>query len=143
MPEEKPGAFARIAASTGEVLDRKGVREFPPGTRFTLDLPGGGGFGHPHQRDPQAVLDDVLDGLVSIEAARDAFAIVIDPETMTIDRAATEQARGNDPPDPAVPSLPARIMVTNSPSGTGCVIDSLSAEYAPQEQDMEKIDRFL
>ena len=38
-----------------------------------LDLPGGGGVGDPRERDPQAVLRDVVDGYVSIEAAQDAI----------------------------------------------------------------------
>ena len=89
----KPGAFGRIAASTGDVLERKGVREFPAGTTIRLELPGGGGFGHPHQRDPEAVLDDVRDGLISVEAARDAYGVVIDVGSMAVDHAATATAR--------------------------------------------------
>ena len=39
------------------------------GTRFVLETPGGGGYGDPRARAPQAVLDDVLDGYVTPEAA--------------------------------------------------------------------------
>jgi N-methylhydantoinase B len=41
-----------------------------PGDLVELDLPGGGGFGHPHQRDPRRIADDVLNGYVTAEAAR-------------------------------------------------------------------------
>lgn len=54
---------------------------------------GGGGYGAPHERDPQAVLVDVLDGYVSIAAARDVYGVVIDPETLRIDTDATRRAR--------------------------------------------------
>ncbi len=38
---------------------------------------GGGGFGPPSERDPQAVLEDVLDGKVSRAAARDSYGVVL------------------------------------------------------------------
>lgn len=39
--------------------------------------PGGGGFGNPRSRDPQAVLEDVLNGKVSEQRARDVYAVAI------------------------------------------------------------------
>ena len=54
---------------------------------------GGGGYGHPHERDQQSVLDDVLDGYVSLEAARDIYGVVIDADTLAIDIAATRARR--------------------------------------------------
>jgi N-methylhydantoinase B len=39
---------------------------------------GGGGSGSPLDRDPALVLDDVLDGKVSIEAARERYGVVIE-----------------------------------------------------------------
>ena len=50
---------------------------FAPGARVRLDLPGGGGVGDPRERDPQAVLRDVVDGYVSLEAARDVYGVTI------------------------------------------------------------------
>ena len=38
-----------------------------------LNLPGGGGYGDPFTRDPEAVLWDVIEGYVSIDAARRDF----------------------------------------------------------------------
>ena len=38
---------------------------------------GGGGWGNPIERDPQAVLHDVLEGLVSTEAAEREYGVVI------------------------------------------------------------------
>lgn len=54
---------------------------------------GGGGWGDPRTRDAQAVLDDVLDGYVSLAAAADVYGVVIDPETLAVDLAATERRR--------------------------------------------------
>jgi N-methylhydantoinase B/oxoprolinase/acetone carboxylase alpha subunit len=39
--------------------------------------PGGGGYGDPFQRDPDAVLDDVRNGWVSSEAARREYGVVV------------------------------------------------------------------
>jgi N-methylhydantoinase B len=40
-------------------------------------LPGGGGLGDPRERDPELVRQDVLDGLVSVEQARDAYGVAL------------------------------------------------------------------
>ncbi len=97
----KPGAFGQIATSHGEVFNRKGVRDLPGGTSVRLDLPGGGGFFNPFTRDPQAVLEDVLDDLVSVEAAREEYGVIIDPASMTIDHEATAALRSGQEHAPA------------------------------------------
>ena len=56
---------------------------------------GGGGYGNPFRRSPDAVLADVLDGRVSLEAARRDYGTVIDPTGRAVDRRATEQLRGD------------------------------------------------
>lgn len=43
------------------------------GRRFVLELPGGGGFSPPERRDRRAVERDVLEGLISEEAAARAY----------------------------------------------------------------------
>ncbi|MBB2932596.1 hydantoinase B/oxoprolinase family protein [Paraburkholderia silvatlantica] len=43
------------------------------GDRITLTTPGGGGYGDPMKRAPQALRDDVLDGYVSVQAARESY----------------------------------------------------------------------
>ena len=60
---------------------------------FQFESTGGGGWGDPRERPAQKVLDDVLDGYVSIEKARDAYGVVIDPENMTLDEAETARLR--------------------------------------------------
>ncbi len=90
----EPGALAHIELSDGTVIDQKGMREFPPDMRISLGLPGGGGFFSPAERDPEAVAEDVVDGLVSVEAARDRYGVVIDPKTLEVDTDATAKLRG-------------------------------------------------
>jgi N-methylhydantoinase B len=61
------------------------------------DYGGGGGWGDPLDRDPQAVLDDVLDEYVSVEGAARDYGVVLtgslDDLTLAIDDAATERLR--------------------------------------------------
>ena len=54
---------------------------------------GGGGFGKPTDRRREQVEDDVRQGYVSIEAAREQYGVVIDPVSMKADAAATDALR--------------------------------------------------
>jgi N-methylhydantoinase B len=58
---------------------------------------GGGGFGNPLERDPQRVLHDVEDGLISAAAARDiygvSFAGSIDDDDLAVDEVQTQSQR--------------------------------------------------
>jgi N-methylhydantoinase B len=58
---------------------------------YTLGM--GGGFGSPLDRDPEAVLKDVENELVSPDVARDVYGVVIDPDKLALDLAATEETR--------------------------------------------------
>jgi N-methylhydantoinase B len=51
-----------------------------PGDRYVSWTAGGGGFGDPMRRNPQAVLEDVRNGYVSVEAARELYGVVISGE---------------------------------------------------------------
>jgi N-methylhydantoinase B len=55
--------------------------------------PCGGGSGDPRERDPQDVLEDVLDGLVSERTAREAYGVAI--AGGVIDEAETRRLRGS------------------------------------------------
>jgi N-methylhydantoinase B len=67
------------------------------GEAFEYLYGGGGGWGDPLERAPEAVLDDVLDELVSLEAARREYAVVFtgssDEGTLAVDRRATDLLR--------------------------------------------------
>jgi N-methylhydantoinase B len=67
------------------------------GQRVMYDYGGGGGWGDPLDREPQAVLDDVLDEYVSVEGAERDYGVVLtghlEDLTLAIDEAATEHRR--------------------------------------------------
>jgi N-methylhydantoinase B len=54
---------------------------------------GGGGFGSPLERDPRAVLEDVLDGKVGLEAARDIYGVELSLDPPSVDDEATATRR--------------------------------------------------
>lgn len=60
-----------------------------------IETGGGGGHGHPFDRDPAAVLEDVLGGLVSLSAAARDYGVVIGDGR--IDRGATTNRRADRP----------------------------------------------
>lgn len=64
---------------------------FKAGESFLLEATGGGGWGDPKKRDPEKVLEDVIDGFVSEEAAREAYGVVISGDG--IDRESTDRLR--------------------------------------------------
>ena len=57
-----------------------------------MESAGGGGYGDPLERDPEAVRTDVLAGFVSAERAREGYGVVLAPAG-EVDREATEAAR--------------------------------------------------
>lgn len=66
--------------------------EFDEGDVISYLADGGGGYGDPFLRDPEVVLQDVIDGYVSREAAARDYGVVV-TERGGIDWPATEQAR--------------------------------------------------
>ncbi|HEX2386554.1 MAG TPA: hypothetical protein VHL99_08320, partial [Candidatus Binatia bacterium] len=42
-----------------------------------LETPGGGGLGNPREREPEHVLNDVRNGYVSVEKARELYGVAI------------------------------------------------------------------
>ena len=63
------GAPGRVYIPGAGELRVKGREVVPPGHRIVLETPGGGGLGDPGRRSRARVRDDVLNGLVSGEAA--------------------------------------------------------------------------
>jgi N-methylhydantoinase B len=68
--------------------------ESRPGELILYQSGGGGGWGPAVERDPVAVLTDVLNEFVSVEGARASYGVVIDPETMQVLEAETAELRG-------------------------------------------------
>jgi N-methylhydantoinase B len=75
------------------------------GELINYDYGGGGGWGDPLDREPQAVLDDVLDEYVSIEGAARDYGVVLtgslDDLTLAIDDDATARLRAERRADAA------------------------------------------
>ena len=84
-----------IAPVDGEqfVPPKYGVQKLGP-ARMIAETPGGGGWGDPFLRDPERVLRDVLDGVVSVEAARTDYGVVLSADGRSVDAEATATQRG-------------------------------------------------
>ena len=85
------GGAGRVSLRSGRPIRPKGRQTVPPRDAIQLGLPGGGGVGNPRERDPQQVLIDVLDGLITVEDAKRDYGVVI--ANGTVDEVATRQAR--------------------------------------------------
>jgi len=88
----KHGAKAQFLVS-GQPGNPFGLTRMKPGDVIIMDAAGGGGFGNPRDRDPEMVQEDVIQGYVSLEKAREDYGVVIDPATMKADLAATDELR--------------------------------------------------
>ena len=77
-----------------ERLHSKGSYRLSERDVVSTTLSGSGGYGPPTERDPERVFHDVLDGFVSISAARDVYKVAIDSETMTLNATETQRLRG-------------------------------------------------
>lgn len=88
-------AYAGTAASR-ELPTRYADLPVSLGDFVRLETPGGGGNGDPLRRDPVRVLDDVLDGYVSEEAAATRYGVVLGTAPsrgLIIDTVATARRR--------------------------------------------------
>jgi len=65
------------------------------GQRLRLETPGGGGYGSPRDRDPQAVAKDVARGFVSVASAERDYSIAL-TENGTVDQQQTDLLRQGD-----------------------------------------------
>ncbi len=74
------------------VPPKYGVRRLGPAT-MVVDTPGGGGWGDPFEREPERVLRDVLDGVVSSASAERDYGVVLTAGGRSVDVAATEERR--------------------------------------------------
>ncbi len=63
------------------------------GDRVVVATPGGGGYGDPFKREPQAVLLDVMLERYSLAQAKDWFGVVISDDGTEVDTAATKALR--------------------------------------------------
>jgi N-methylhydantoinase B len=100
----KAGAPGAVTMGDGKKLHAKALKDLQAGDVVHVDLPGGGGYGDPFQRDPQRILWDVIEGYVTAEEAEKKYGVVVRyngnaqdlvklPGDWTIDRARTNELR--------------------------------------------------
>jgi N-methylhydantoinase B len=92
----RDGAVGRLEITLGDgsklVPDAYALKSLPP-ARLSIQSPGGGGFGDPLERAVDAVVRDVLDDLVSVEAAADEYGVVMAASGREADVEATARLR--------------------------------------------------
>ncbi|MFP5336733.1 MAG: hydantoinase B/oxoprolinase family protein [Actinomycetes bacterium] len=95
------GRIGRLTVNPGTPRERvlpSRYSDLPldPGDTFRLETPGGGGYGDPWERDPEAVVADVAGGYVSEAAAREDYGVVVTRDragAVVLDRPGTEGLR--------------------------------------------------
>jgi N-methylhydantoinase B len=96
----KPGKphVARFVRKNGtkEKIEVNSFSDVHVGDICEIFSAGGGGFGDPHSRPAEKVLNEVINEILSIEKAKDDYGVVIDPKTLCIDYAATKKIRDKD-----------------------------------------------
>jgi N-methylhydantoinase B len=88
------GAKAQFVINA-EAGDPSGLTLCRTGDSIYFQSAGGGGYGNPFQRDPEAVEADVFNGYVSVEQARADYGVAIDPVTFKVNIEETQKLRKN------------------------------------------------
>ena len=83
--EELEGEWERIPAISKSYLNPQDV--------YRIVAMGGGGYGDPILRDPELVRKDIENGWVSVEYARKLYGVVMDPDSLTVDKEETKRTR--------------------------------------------------
>ncbi|GAA4322833.1 hydantoinase B/oxoprolinase family protein [Pigmentiphaga soli] len=76
VEQGKDGSPGRLYLKSGKQLKAKGRQLVPANDRLIVETPGGGGWGDPKARDRQAVLADLREGYISLEAAVETYGLV-------------------------------------------------------------------
>jgi N-methylhydantoinase B len=85
--------FFRRGNEVIDVVHPRSVHKVKTGDT-TVSIGGGGaGVGLPEERDPEAVKVDVRNEIVSLEAARNIYKVVLDPDSFEIDYKETQKVR--------------------------------------------------
>jgi len=81
----RPGEQRLPSKNPPRILNRGDVLRYQPA--------GGGGYGDPTERPPDQVLEDVLNGYVSREGAKEQYGVVLDRAGAAVDAEATARLR--------------------------------------------------
>ena len=71
------GATGEVALADGTKLHAKALIELKPGDVIHVNLPGGGGYGDPFERDPERVRWDVVDGYITFAEAERKYGVAV------------------------------------------------------------------
>ncbi|MPZ68301.1 MAG: hydantoinase B/oxoprolinase family protein [Actinobacteria bacterium] len=93
LPGMRGATYLNPGTENEELLEPKGVYTLHEGDVISYRCAGAGGYGDPLERDIAAVARDVDREFVSIEAAARLYGVVVDPETLSVDKLGTEQMR--------------------------------------------------
>lgn len=93
-----PGRHGRVVVTSSAETEEgtetgKGSFAVPEGSTLLLRTPGGGGYGSPLRRDPDAVRRDVENGVVTAERAHEDYGVVLVPDGLAVDVEATRTLR--------------------------------------------------
>ena len=94
----KDGAVNKVTVWRGgipmtpEHLSKEQDIALKPGDRVRVQTPGGGGYGDPLKRDPQAALRDVMLGRYTVEAVAEDYGVVVNGD-LQVDPEATRGLR--------------------------------------------------
>jgi N-methylhydantoinase B len=93
----KEGSKGKFILNPGTPEERqlksKGLDILHKGDVVSLRMPGAGGYSNPLERDSEMLLQDVRDGKVTLESAREDYQVVVDPATLQVDEEATRKLR--------------------------------------------------
>ncbi|MNL42744.1 hypothetical protein D3C87_1652210 [compost metagenome] len=89
------GELTLTDTATGQVVEcpQYGFSQLGP-SRLAMSSAAGGGWGSPFDRDPQAVLQDVRDGIVSAKAAREVYGVEISSDGKSVASLSARQNAG-------------------------------------------------
>lgn len=97
LSEGLPGRAASISIKKSLESDQITAGKFSgileEGSTVIIETAGGGGYGPPLERDPNAVRNDVLEGLVSQEQAEKVYGVILSGPELRVDYRATVEKR--------------------------------------------------
>ena len=89
----RPAEYVHVVDGEERRLRSKTTVEVQAGDVLSYRTCGGGGYGPPHERDPELVLRDVIEGKVSAERARSVYGVAIDVAERRVEEPETRRLR--------------------------------------------------
>jgi N-methylhydantoinase B len=86
------GAAGKVELVSGKTPPPKAHSSIPAGDRLLISMPGGGGYGDPSKRPAERVAEDVANGLVSADKARELYGVALTTE-LEVDEVETAKLR--------------------------------------------------